>query len=51
MILFEELGFIGGLFVLLLFSLLLWCGICIVLGVLDLYGMFLVVGIVVMIVI
>ncbi|MDX5919511.1 MULTISPECIES: stage V sporulation protein E [Bacillus cereus group] len=48
-ILSEELGFIGGSFVLLLFSLLLWRGIRIALGAPDLYGTFLAVGIVAMI--
>lgn len=48
-ILAEELGFIGGSFVLLLFSLLLWRGIRIALGAPDLYGTFLAVGIVAMI--
>ncbi|WP_174733839.1 stage V sporulation protein E [Mesobacillus harenae] len=48
-ILAEELGFIGGSFVLLLFSLLLWRGIRIALGAPDLYGSFLAVGIVAMI--
>ncbi|MGM9928952.1 MAG: stage V sporulation protein E [Bacillus sp. (in: firmicutes)] len=45
----EELGFIGGSFVLLLFSLLLWRGIRIALGAPDLYGSFLAVGIISMI--
>ncbi|MDE3838427.1 stage V sporulation protein E [Bacillus methanolicus] len=48
-ILAEELGFIGGSFVLLLFSLLLWRGIRIALGAPDLYGSFLAVGIIAMI--
>ncbi|GIN83797.1 stage V sporulation protein E [Heyndrickxia sporothermodurans] len=48
-ILSEELGFIGGTFVLLLFSLLLWRGIRIALGAPDLYGSFLAVGIISMI--
>ncbi|MGD6803586.1 stage V sporulation protein E [Rossellomorea vietnamensis] len=48
-ILAEELGFIGGSLVLLLFSLLLWRGIRIALGAPDLYGSFLAVGIVSMI--
>ncbi|GGE66285.1 stage V sporulation protein E [Priestia taiwanensis] len=48
-ILAEELGFIGGTFVLLLFSLLLWRGIRIALGAPDLYGTFLAVGIIAMI--
>lgn len=45
----EELGFIGGSFVLLLFALLLWRGIRIALGAPDLYGSFLAVGIISMI--
>lgn len=48
-ILAEELGFIGGSFILLLFSLLLWRGIRIALGAPDLYGSFLAVGIVAMV--
>jgi cell division protein FtsW len=48
-ILAEELGFIGGTFVLLLFSLILWRGIRIALGAPDLFGSFLAVGIVSMI--
>jgi cell division protein FtsW len=48
-ILAEELGFIGGTFVLLLFSLVLWRGIRIALGAPDLFGSFLAVGIVTMI--
>ncbi|MFE8703628.1 stage V sporulation protein E [Cytobacillus sp. FJAT-54145] len=48
-ILAEELGFIGGSFVLLLFALLLWRGIRIALGSPDLFGSFLAVGIVAMI--
>ncbi|MFB7302224.1 stage V sporulation protein E [Heyndrickxia sporothermodurans] len=48
-ILSEELGFIGGTFVLLLFSLLLWRGIRIALGAPDLYGSFLAVGIISMV--
>jgi cell division protein FtsW len=48
-ILAEELGFIGGSFVLLLFALLLWRGIRIALGAPDLFGSFLAVGIVSMI--
>jgi cell division protein FtsW len=48
-ILAEELGFLGGSLVLLLFSLLLWRGIRIALGAPDLYGSFLAVGIVSMI--
>ncbi len=45
----EELGFIGGSFVLLLFGLLLWRGVRVALGAPDLYGTFLAVGIVAMI--
>lgn len=48
-ILAEELGFIGGSLILLLFSLLLWRGIRIALGAPDLYGSFLAVGIIAMI--
>lgn len=48
-ILAEELGFIGGSFIILLFSLLLWRGIRIALGAPDLYGSFLAVGIIAMI--
>ncbi|RLQ95831.1 stage V sporulation protein E [Falsibacillus albus] len=48
-ILSEELGFIGGTLVLLLFALLLWRGIRIALGAPDLYGSFLAVGIISMI--
>lgn len=48
-ILSEELGFIGGSFILLLFALLLWRGIRIALGAPDLYGSFLAVGIIAMI--
>ncbi|MCA1053422.1 stage V sporulation protein E [Rossellomorea aquimaris] len=48
-ILAEELGFIGGTFVLLLFSLILWRGIRIALGAPDLFGSLLAVGIVSMI--
>ncbi|MRX70808.1 stage V sporulation protein E [Bacillus lacus] len=48
-ILSEELGFIGGSLVILLFSLLLWRGIRIALGAPDLYGSFVAVGIVSMI--
>lgn len=48
-ILAEELGFIGGSFILLMFSLLLWRGIRIALGAPDLYGSFLAVGIIAMI--
>lgn len=48
-ILAEELGFIGGSFILLLFSLLLWRGVRIALGAPDLYGSFLAVGIIAMV--
>ncbi|WP_433749517.1 stage V sporulation protein E [Falsibacillus pallidus] len=48
-ILSEELGFIGGSLVILLFALLLWRGIRIALGAPDLYGSFLAVGIISMI--
>jgi cell division protein FtsW len=48
-ILAEELGFIGGSLVLLLFALLLWRGIRIALGAPDLFGSFLAVGIIAMI--
>jgi cell division protein FtsW len=48
-ILAEELGFIGGSFILLLFSLLLWRGIRIALGAPDLFGTFLATGIIAMI--
>ncbi|CAM3696428.1 stage V sporulation protein E [Mesobacillus zeae] len=48
-ILAEELGFIGGTFVLLLFSILLWRGIRIALGAPDLYGSLLACGIIAMI--
>lgn len=48
-ILAEELGFIGGSLVLLLFALLLWRGIRIALNAPDLYGSLLAVGIISMI--
>ncbi|MGM9925281.1 MAG: stage V sporulation protein E [Bacillus sp. (in: firmicutes)] len=48
-ILSEELGFIGGSFVILLFALLLWRGIRIAIGAPDLYGSFLAVGIISMV--
>jgi cell division protein FtsW len=48
-ILAEELGFIGGSFVVLLFALLLWRGVRIALGAPDLYGSFLAIGIIAMI--
>lgn len=48
-ILSEELGFIGGSLILLLFSVLLWRGIRIALGAPDLYGSFVAVGVISMI--
>lgn len=48
-ILAEELGFIGGSFVILLFGLLLWRGVRIALGAPDLYGSFLAIGIITMV--
>ncbi len=48
-ILAEELGFLGGSFVILLFSLLLWRGVRIALGAPDLFGSFLAIGIIGMI--
>ncbi len=45
----EELGFIGGSFVLILFSLLLWRGVRVALGAPDLYGSLLATGIIAMI--
>jgi cell division protein FtsW len=48
-ILSEELGFIGGSLVILLFALLLWRGVRIALGAPDLYGSFLAVGIIAMV--
>ena len=48
-VLSEELGFIGGSIVLLLFALLLWRGIRISLGAQDLFGSFLAVGIIAMV--
>ncbi|MBM4764022.1 stage V sporulation protein E [Bacillus sp. B15-48] len=45
----EELGFIGGTFVLLLFSLLLWRGMRIAFGAPDLYGGLLATGIIAMV--
>ncbi|AIC94918.1 MULTISPECIES: stage V sporulation protein E [Shouchella] len=50
-ILAEELGFLGGLFVLLLFGIIFWRGVRIALGAPDLFGSFLAAGIVTMIVI
>lgn len=48
-ILSEELGFIGGFMVLMLFGILLWRGIRIALGAPDLFGSFLAVGIISMV--
>ncbi|WP_456275583.1 stage V sporulation protein E [Bacillus sp. AK128] len=48
-ILAEELGFIGGSLVILLFALLLWRGVRIALGAPDLFGSFLAIGIISMI--
>ncbi|HJV32344.1 MAG TPA: stage V sporulation protein E [Bacillales bacterium] len=48
-ILSEELGFIGGTFIILLFALLLWRGIRIALGAPDLYGSLLAIGIIAMV--
>lgn len=48
-ILSEELGFLGGSLILLLFSLLLWRGVRIALGAPDLYGSFIAIGIISMI--
>lgn len=48
-ILSEELGFIGGTLVILLFALLLWRGIRIALGAPDLYGSLIAVGIIAMV--
>ncbi|QMT26228.1 stage V sporulation protein E [Bacillus velezensis] len=48
-ILSEELGFIGGSLILLLFSILLWRGVRISLGAPDLYGSFVAIGIISMI--
>lgn len=45
----EELGFIGGTLVILLFALLLWRGIRIALGAPDLYGSLVAVGIIAMV--
>ena len=45
----EELGFIGGSLVILLFSLMLWRGIRIALGAPDLYGSLVAVGIIAMV--
>ncbi len=48
-ILSEELGFIGGSLILLLFTILLWRGVRIALGAPDLYGSFVAIGIISMI--
>ncbi|AKO93923.1 MULTISPECIES: stage V sporulation protein E [Priestia] len=48
-ILAEELGFIGGSIVLILFALLLWRGVRIALGAPDLYGSFLAIGVISMV--
>ncbi|MED4687562.1 FtsW/RodA/SpoVE family cell cycle protein, partial [Peribacillus frigoritolerans] len=48
-ILSEELGFIGGSLVILLFALMLWRGIRIALGAPDLYGSLVAVGIIAMV--
>ncbi|MFD1735725.1 stage V sporulation protein E [Bacillus salitolerans] len=48
-ILAEELGFIGGSLIILLFALLLWRGVRIALGAPDLFGSFLAIGIISMI--
>ncbi|WP_191561786.1 stage V sporulation protein E [Metabacillus idriensis] len=48
-ILAEELGFIGGSLIILLFGLLLWRGVRIALGAPDLYGSFLAIGIITMV--
>ncbi len=48
-ILAEEMGFLGGLIVLLLFSIAFWRGIRIALGAPDMFGSLLAVGIVTMI--
>ncbi|NPC92473.1 stage V sporulation protein E [Bacillus sp. WMMC1349] len=48
-ILSEELGFIGGSLILLLFCVLLWRGVRIALGAPDLYGSFIAVGVISMI--
>ncbi|MFJ7976305.1 stage V sporulation protein E [Peribacillus sp. JNUCC 23] len=45
----EELGFIGGTLVILLFALLLWRGVRIALGAPDLYGSLVAVGIIAMV--
>ncbi|MBO1004936.1 stage V sporulation protein E [Pseudogracilibacillus auburnensis] len=48
-ILAEELGFIGGSFILALFAILLWRGVRVAIGAPDLYGSFLAIGIISMI--
>ncbi|AST97421.1 stage V sporulation protein E [Shouchella clausii] len=48
-ILAEEMGFLGGVTVLLLFAILYWRGIRIALGAPDLFGSFLAIGIITMI--
>lgn len=48
-ILAEELGFIGGSVILLLFSILLWRGVRVALGAPDLYGSLLSIGIISMV--
>ncbi|WP_100404564.1 stage V sporulation protein E [Bacillus solitudinis] len=48
-ILAEELGFIGGCIVIILFSILLWRGIRVALGAPDLFGSLLAVGIIAMV--
>ncbi|OLO40797.1 stage V sporulation protein E [Alkalihalophilus pseudofirmus] len=45
----EELGFIGGAVIILLFGILLWRGIRVALGAPDLFGSFLAVGIIAMV--
>ncbi|QPC46257.1 stage V sporulation protein E [Mangrovibacillus cuniculi] len=48
-ILAEELGFIGGTLILLLFGVLLWRGVRVALGAPDLYGTFIAIGIISMV--
>lgn len=48
-ILAEELGFIGGTLILLLFGILLWRGVRVALGAPDLYGTFIAIGIISMV--
>ncbi|MEW6410525.1 MAG: putative lipid II flippase FtsW [Nitrospirota bacterium] len=45
----EELGFVGGITVILLFSLIIWRGLKIALGASDVFGMYLALGITIMI--